>query len=446
MLPAMCRPWTLTLCLLLAACGGGGNDTADDPGLAAGTCSVAEQNAWLASYFDDWYFWSGQAPRPAPAGYASVSAYFEARRYTGGDGVFPADRWSYEQSSADFNRTFGEGATLGYGVAVSGIEAAGVATRPLWVRYVDPGSPAAVAGVMRGDRVLSLNGRPAAELVAAQDYGALVAASAGSTLSLVLERAGVARSLTLSAAVYPLVPVARAELRRTPAGRSLGVLQVQQMISPALAPLDAAFAQFRSAGVADLVLDLRYNGGGLVSTGATLASYIAGTRGAGLAYARLIYNASQRASDSSFAFSQPGSALSLPRVFVLGGPRTCSASEQVVNGLRGAGVEVVLVGNTTCGKPVGFQPRANCGRTYSIVNFESVNARGEGRYVDGLAATCVVDEDFSAEQNGDADPLLAAAAAYADQGQCPASTTLRTAGPRARALRDGGGPMEMMAR
>lgn len=101
------------------------------------------------------------------------------------------------------------------------------------------------------------------------------------------------------------------------------------------------------------------------------------------------------------------------------GRRTCSASEQVVNGLRGVGVEVVAIGETSCGKPVGSLPTSTCDRTYSVINFESVNERNEGRYFDGFDATCDVAEDFTSVQGSPADPLLAAASHFADSGNCP---------------------------
>ena len=170
------------------------------------------------------------------------------------------------------------------------------------------------------------------------------------------------------------------------------------------------------------MLDLRYNGGGLVSTGSTLASTIAGERGRGLTYANLLYNDRRAATDNQrFPFENPPAALSLPRVIVLTGRRTCSASEQVINGLRGAGVQVVAIGEGTCGKPVGFLPTSNCGRTYSVVNFESVNQRNEGRYFDGLAPTCAVAEDFTKPQGGASDPLFNAAGVFIDSGRCPAA-------------------------
>ena len=279
---------------------------------------------------------------------------------------------------------------------------------------------------------------------------------AGDTLNLTLRRNGVDRNVTLSAAVFNLTPVTGTTVVTTAGGRRLGYVAVKDMVSQALAPLETAFSRLVAEGVQDLVLDLRYNGGGLVSTGATLASYVAGLRGNNLNYATLLYNDKRAGSNNtSYRFTAQSSALSLPRVFVLMGRRTCSASEQVINGLRGAGVEVVAVGETTCGKPVGFLPTSACGRTYSVVNFESVNQRNEGRYFGGFAPTCAVTEDFSAAQGGNADPLMAAAKQTADTGLCPAGTAsaerafplaARRAGSLPRSLNEGDSSPGMIPR
>ncbi len=409
--------------LLLAACGGGGSGENGNAS-APLSCSATDQKNWLAGYMDDWYFWTATSPKPAPGPYADALAYLEALRYTGSDSRFPADRWSYTQASEAFNSFFTSGMALGYGLAVAGLELSKDGSKPLYVRHVDTGSPAAAAGVQRGDRVMQIAGRAASEVVAADDFSALTASTPGQTLALSTTRAGRAQfSGLLTAASYNLVPVTGTAVQASPGGRQLGYVAVKDMISQALSPVDAAFAQFKAAGVADVVLDLRYNGGGLVSTGATLAGYIAGSRGAGLNYATLLFNDRHSASNSNFPFVVPAAALSLPRVFVLMGRRTCSASEQVVNGLRGAGVNVVAIGETSCGKPVGFQPASNCGTTFSIVNFESVNHQGAGRYFTGFAPTCAVAEDFTVAQASPADPLMAAAARYADSGSCPAASS-----------------------
>jgi carboxyl-terminal processing protease len=435
--PSPLRRWSLAALasLLLAACGDGGRDGTRD-GTLEGECSVPAQQSFLGSYMSEWYFWYRLAPRPDPAGYDSVQAYFDALLYTGTDPAFPADRWSRSESSASFNRFYGDGATLGFGVAVNGIEAVDRPGTPLYVRYVEPRSDAAAKGVQRGDEVVSINGRSAAELVSADDFGALTAADEGDTLRLMLRRGGVERSVTLVASTFAVTPVAGTAVYTTQGGRKLGYVMVKDMIAQAQAGLDAAFADFRAQGVQDLVLDLRYNGGGLVSIGATVASYVAGARAAGQTFARLLYNDQRASSNQTFTLANPGNALGLARVFVLTGPRTCSASEQVINGLRGVGLQVIAVGDTTCGKPVGSLPRDDgCGTTYSVINFESVNARDEGRYFDGFDATCPVAEDCSVAQGDAYDPLLMTAAYHADTGLCAPLAAAREQPQRLRVPR-----------
>lgn len=440
------------IALGLAACGGGGSG-GEDATAQGSDCTVDAQKSWLAGYMDEWYFWRSLAPRPDAAASPSVDAYFAALKYAGGDPAFPADRWSGSQSTESYERFFGDGQTLGYGLSVAGIEITGQPDKPLFVRHVEALSPAAAAGIQRGDEVLAMNGRAVPGLIAANDFAALSANAVGEVLRLQLRAAdGRERSVDLTAAVFALTPVSGDAVFSSAGGRRLGYVFVKDMLEQANAPLQAAFTRLRSAGAESVVLDLRYNGGGLVSVGATLASYLAGTRGQGQAYASLLYNDRRAASNNTrFDFGAPAQAVSASRVYVLTGPRTCSASEQVINGLRGVGIEVVTIGSTTCGKPVGFLPTARCGTTYSVVNFESVNARGEGRYFDGFAASCRVNEDFRQPLGGAGDPLLAAAQQHADTGACPAlAASTMTASPPARTrslgTRDGGEGPGMLGR
>lgn len=421
----------------LAGCGGGGGDAAQIPGggtpsdpvAVAPGCSVDEQKVQLRDYFAAQYFWSTWSAKPDVSAASTVEGYLEALRYAGGDAIpgeatvarWPRDRWTGFQPTEAFNRVYADGESLGYGVAVAGQEVLGQSDRPLYVRYVEPASPAGLIGIRRGDQILALNGRPAPEIIASDDFSALTAKAVGETLGLRLRTAaGLERSVSLRSAVYPLRPVDGKSLLPPSGGRQVGYLYVHQMIDQAVPRLIEAFNDFRVAGVSELVLDLRYNGGGLVSVGRDLASLMAGSTVVGQPYAKLVYNRQQSGSDATYAFGPSEAALDLKRVYVLAGRRTCSASEQVVNGLRGVGVEVVLIGETTCGKPVGWVPRNQCGNTYSIVNFESLNARGQGRYFEGFAPTCAVAENWREATGSTADPLTAAALSHAQTGRCPA--------------------------
>jgi carboxyl-terminal processing protease len=218
-------------------------------------------------------------------------------------------------------------------------------------------------------------------------------------------------------------------------GRKMGYLVVKDLIDQAASPLAAAFALFASQGVSELVIDLRYNGGGFVSIGRALASYVNPALTAGQTYASLLYSDKRSAQNTTFHFFTPSNALALTRMYVLQGARTCAAAEQVVNALKPF-VDVVQVGDTSCGRPVGFSPIDDgCGETYSVVNFEVVNASNQGRYFNGLAAQCVVAEDFSKVLGAPDEPLLAVASNHADGVACPAPAASAPLQPLAARLR-----------
>jgi carboxyl-terminal processing protease len=424
-------PAATVLATLLAACGGGGDDAGSGGVPPPATCSVADRQSFLSTYFNDNYFWYALSPKPTPSGTGTVDAYFDALLYRGGGlipngngAVWPSDRYSGFQSTESYNRFFGDGQTLGYGLAVNGLEAVAQPATRLFVRYVEPASPAAVAGVVRGDEVISLNGATAASLIAADNFTVLTPAAAGNVLTAVVRNAqGVQRTVPLSAAVYALTPVQNNKLVQSPNGTLMGYVTVKDMITQANVPLASAMQGFISQGVREIVLDLRYNGGGFVSVGGNVASHMAGTAGNGQDFTRLLYNDKQQGKNSVLKFGNPSNWAGVRKVVVLMGPRTCSASEQVINGLLGVGVNVVAVGSASCGKPVGFQAQDDgCGTTFSVTNFESVNARNEGRYFNGFAPTCQVAEDFTRPAGDPNDPLLVAAAFHVDNNSCPAGT------------------------
>jgi carboxyl-terminal processing protease len=417
----------VTLAVLLAGCGGGGGEE---------SCGVEAQKSYLQSYFDDWYLWYRVAPKPAPASHPDVNAFFDASLYTGGTVGIPADRWSYFQTTEAFNQFFGDGATLGYGIFVAGLEVKNQPDKPLLIRYVEARSPAAAAGLVRGDEIISLNTTPKEDVIRSDDFSLLTPTQAGQALSVTYRRGNDVRTASLSAAVYNLSPVQPTQVLTSATGRKVGYLMVKDMISQVNDPLATAFAQFAAQGVQELALDLRYNGGGLVSTGAWLASYVAGASAANQVYAQLVYNDKQSGNNFTQRFSQPANALGLRRVYVLTGQRTCSASEQLINGLKPF-VDVVVVGDTTCGKPVGFLPRSYCGNTYSVVNFDSRNARGEGAYYDGLTAQCTVADNPQQPLGQPGENLLATAMRHVDTGSC--GTTAQREQPQARQARARGG-------
>ena len=133
--------------------------------------------------------------------------------------------------------------------------------------------------------------------------------------------------------------------------------------------------------------------------------------------------------------------LDLDTVYVLTGPNTCSASEAIMNSLRGVSVNVIQIGSTTCGKPYGFYPTDNCGTTYFTIQFRGVNALNFGDYTDGFSPVntppankgtevpgCSVGDDFTAQLGDTSEGRLAAALVYRETQTCPAPSGLAQPG------------------
>lgn len=251
---------------------------------------------------------------------------------------------------------------------------------------------------------------------------------------------------TASAATAPQGAVNPVPLVRTvssPAGRRVGYILFNDHSRGAQDALIDAFASLKAQAVQDLVLDLRYNPGGYLYVARTAAAMVAGPSIAGQVFETATYNAqrSTAGQDETYRFGTTvqqaetryplGTALpqlGLGKVYVLASALTCSASESIVNSLRGVGVDVVLVGSPSCGKPYGFHRQDNCGTAWYPIEFRMANAAGQSVPTSGLAPQCPVAESPTAALGDPAEPLLAAALQHADTGRCPVTAQSLAAG------------------
>ena len=284
---------------------------------------------------------------------------------------------------------------------------------------------------------------------------ALFSPASGQRYTFVLaDLSGVQRTVSMTAAQITKTPVQNVSTITTPSGR-VGYMTFNDHILPAEGQLVGAFTQFASAGVTDVVLDLRYNGGGFLYIASEVGYMVAGTtRTASKTFERLqfsdrrvadtndpesntpFYNVTSGGDGTGTTGNAPLPTLNLGRVYVLASPGTCSASEAIVNGLRGVGVEVILVGGTTCGKPYGFTAKDNCGISYFPIEFQGVNQLGFGDYADGFTptATCTVADDFSRALGDSSEGMLAAALNHRATGSCGGTATGREAPQAAGAV------------
>jgi hypothetical protein len=408
--------------------------------------TLNDEKAWLRAWIDEFYLWYLEVPASDPAQYPTAVAYFAALKTPlltlSGK---PKDRFHFSYPTATWIALSQSGVEPGYGVQWALVSA--TPPRRLVVAYVEPVSPAATAGLSRGTVITSIDGVDVAQGtdVATLNAG-LVPSAVGQVHWFGFTDAQGFHTVSITSADVTLTPVSG--VATLPAGgRTFGYMLFNDQVATAEALLIAAVNQLKAAAVDDLVIDLRYNGGGYLAIASETAYMVAGpTATAGKTFEQLTFNdrtpgrnpftgqplAPLPFLSTAVGFSAPtGTALpslGLRRVFVLTGSGTCSASESIINSLRGIGIQVIQVGGTTCGKPYGFVPQDNCGTTYFAIQSQGVNQLGFGDYGDGLVPGgpgangvpgCPVDDDFGHALGDPSEARLSAALYFGINGTCP---------------------------
>jgi C-terminal processing protease CtpA/Prc len=420
-----------------------------------------DENNFLRSFSDDTYLWYNEVTDRDPGLYSDPLAYFDllTTNATTPSGT-PKDQFHFTYDSEEWFQLSQSGVSYGYGISWAFIST--FPPRKLLIAYTEPNSPATNLAVplARGAEILAIDGE---DLVNGNDVdtlnAGLFAGAAGEqhTFRVLDLGSNMERTVILTSASITSAPVQNTQVISTATGE-VGYMSFNDHIATAEQALvdavDLLNANDGGAGIDDLVLDLRYNGGGYLAIASELAYMIAGSGPtAGTVFDDLIFNdkhpvtnpiTGQPLSPTPFYTTAlgapfngtPGQALptlDLPRVYVLTGGGTCSASEAIINGLRGVGVEVIQIGSTTCGKPYGFYPIGNCGTTYFTIQFSGANNLGFGDYADGFSPAnasgagedvpgCSVADDFTKQLGDQTEARFAAALAYRDGGGCPAAS------------------------
>jgi carboxyl-terminal processing protease len=374
-------------------------------------CSTLGRVQFVRTTLRDIYYWYKELPDPDPASFSSPDAYLDAVRYKALDHTY-----SFITDRASNDAFFSDSQFIGFGFGTT------LVTNDDWrVTEVYPASPAAEAGLERGAHILVVNGRALASLVSTGDINTIFGPSTVGTTGTMQFRdvGGTVHDVQMTKRV---VTIPTASLTRTFAsgGRVVGYINFRNFVTPATAALDQAFAQLESAGANELVLDLRYNGGGLVSVAQQLTSLIGGSRTSGKLFVQFIHNDKNTSKNSTLNFTSPAHALNLERLVVIYTGGSASASELVWNGLRPF-IPVTTVGDRSYGKPVGQYGYNFCDKVLYPVAFSTQNARGEGGYFDGIAPDCPAADDLDHQLGDSAEASLSAALGYLRTGSCSAS-------------------------
>ncbi len=415
-----------------------------------------EQN-WLRSWNNDLYLWFDEVTDQNPANFSTDLAYFNVLMTTQKTASGkPKDRFHFTYATSVWEQLSQSGIQAGYGANF--VIIAATPPRDVVVAYTEPGSTAATppASLARGAKLLSIDG---VDVVNASDQASVDILNAGLTPQTVGEShtfsvldlgATLPRTITMVSANVTSTPVQNVHTISAPNGTRVGYMLFNDHLATSEGELVAAFSQLQGAGVQDLVLDIRYNGGGFLDIASEVAYMIAGSAStAGQTFELTQFNSKHPTVDPvtgalitptpflsttqgfSTTAGQALPSLNLTRVFVLTTSSTCSASESIINSLRGVNIQVIEVGSTTCGKPYGFYAADNCGVTYFSIQFQGINAQGFGNYPDGftpqntlategvLLPGCSVADDFTHALGDSTEGLLASALSYQSNGTCP---------------------------
>lgn len=435
---------SFVLAISLAACGGEGSSPT--PPISGGgptptptpsACSLRAQQDFADQVLNEWYLFPDLLATVNQASVTSLQAYLDAR-------VAPAraqnrDRgFTFATSIAEENALINSGSSAGFGIRL----AFDTDARRVFVMEAFEGANGLAAGLDRGSEITAI-GTTSANL---QTVSSLMASGGPQAVidALGPTTAGVARVLrfvqpggaTIESNIvktdFALDPVSDRYglLILNDGGKQVGYINLRTfIIADAATQLRQAYGQLAAQGITELIIDLRYNGGGLVSVADTMGDLMGAGR-VGQIWSRTVLRPSKSSENETRTFRSEANAIAPTRIAFITTGATASASELVANSMIPyVGNGLALIGANTTGKPVGqfgFDLAA-CDLRVRAVTFQTVNAADQGEYFTGLASvfpnTCRAGDDITRPLGDPAEASIATALDFLAGRSCAAPIT-----------------------
>jgi carboxyl-terminal processing protease len=362
-----------------------------------------------------YYLWDKLMPVVTKEDYPDPYKLLEAMRYK------KLDRWSYVQDYQDYLDQ-SQAIFVGHGIRI-GLDG----TNKTRIAQIYNKSPMYSLGVRRGWIIKKLNGTELAPIFISGDgtaYSSLIGPStAGVTNTFLFETPeGKDSTITTTKASFTLNTVLHYDTLMLKTGVT-GHLVFEQFVQPSNAELQTAFTYFKQNNINNIIVDLRYNGGGDLTVLQNLAAYIGGSARFGKPFLTLTHNEQQVARNQTFNFSTITSPVSVSKMIVITTRMTGSASEDLINGLKPF-LEVKTIGDTTNGKPVGMYGfKHNVSYMFWPISFELVNTNGDGDFYDGFFPEKYVPDDITHDWGDRRESCLKEAIYYLENGTVSAKGT-----------------------
>jgi C-terminal processing protease CtpA/Prc len=343
----------------------------------------ADEVTELHNLMNYWYYWKDSIPDVDPDDYSSPDGLLEAMRY------IPRDKWSYITTQAEHSQYYEEGTYIGYGFGY-----APDADGNVRITFLFDDSDLRDFNIERGWIIKKINGTVIDKnsnlsgLLGSDDIGVNNLIEFESPTGDIVNENIAKKLITMNTV---------GEVNVLECGvHKVGYFVFKSFIGPSIEELTLAFGYFQSEGITDMVIDLRYNGGGRMDVVDHMAGLIIPDHVDSKLFLKYEHNADRSNQNESVYFDQDPNSLRLNKIYFITGKGSASASEVIINGLNPY-LDVYIVGDDTYGKPVGmYSFSSNIGDlVYVPISFKMVNADDFGGYYEGLKADSYVEDDIS---------------------------------------------------
>lgn len=357
---------------------------------------------------NEWYYWYDMMPQVNPIDYDNPYALLEALRY------LPVDVWSFVTDYQSFIDYY-SGSFAGHGIRI-GLDNQGQAR----IAMIYSSSPlyAEPHNVRRGWIIDAVNGTDIAALLIAGNFSAYQSVMGPPEPGITnqfdfIKPDGTEVTISSTKTEFQANSVMTHDTLHI-GGSVAGYLVLESFIEPTSDELEEAFSFFHSAGIDDLILDLRYNSGGMLNVATELASYLAGNEREDLVFIKSEHNNKKSFENEITRFHITAHSIGLSRLIVITTGETASASENIINGLSPY-MDVVTIGDTTSGKPTGMYAFVDAPHNkfiFAPTTFKLVNSEGVGDYFNGIAPTISAHDDITRDFGNREELSLKAAIEY----------------------------------
>lgn len=388
--------------LFFNSCGSGSSSTISDAIDSIDETFTLDEKQFLHNLFLTEYLWYDQV-----ASNVDYTAFTTPQAMINELRIDPPDLWSFTMSAQEYEN-FANQQTIGFGF--------GYETDSFTLFLVRIDSPA-YGKLFRGDKILEVNGLSVTPTLITE---ASKNVNAQTTFTVLRGSEEIDVSLTSTAYTFK-VSLGKIILEDS---KKIGYLRYDSFTESSVAEFENIFTTFKTENINELVIDLRYNGGGSIATTSALIDNISNVYPA-QRQLYLDWNINFKHKNSTYSFEdtymQDGNELNMQRVFFLVTKSSASASEAIISALipyLGTS-NVITIGDNTHGKPVGMTGRTYDNNYYFLINFMVRNNANEASSFDGIPVTCPAEDDLTHLMGDVNEIMLQTALTYIQTGSCP---------------------------